>query len=86
MKEFMWLGFEDRIRALANDREARIFTDEVLRPFIEQASQSIPFLALAMLAQSKGMTEQAEFWLRFLPRGIESSDKPEVILPKNEAP
>jgi hypothetical protein len=86
MKEFYWLGFEDRIRALANDSQGRVFTDESLRPFVEQASQYVPFLALAMLAESRGMTEQAEFWLRFVPRGIESGDKPEVILPKNEAP
>jgi len=66
------LCIENRIRALAHDEPARIFTDEVLRPFIEQAAQSVPYLALALLAQSRGMTDQAAFWLRLLPGRWES--------------
>lgn len=68
---------EDLIRAIAHDREGRVFTDEVLAPFLELAARSIPYIAAGLAAESRGLSEHARFWLSCVPHAVANSEPDE---------
>ena len=64
---------EDRIRALLNDNQGHVFTDEVLAPFIAEAENRVPFIAASLICTSRGAFEWSDRFLKW-PVPKEESD------------
>jgi hypothetical protein len=56
------IDFRRKARALLNDPEGRVATDEVLAPFIDAAVDRVPFMIASLFAMMAGADEKAIFF------------------------